>query len=47
MSECVMLIALAKTPAGKKCFSSPYIRLLSHPTTTHPLAIKAPPKNKN
>ena len=48
MSECLMLIASAKIPAGKRCdFSWPKIGLLAHPTIPHPPTIQTPPKNKN
>ena len=48
MPECVMLIASAKIPTGKKCdFSWPQLKLLPHHTIPHPPKIKTPPKNKN
>ena len=48
MLECVMLIALAKMPAGKRCdFSRPKIKFLLHSTTLHPTTIKALPKYKH
>ena len=49
MLECIILIASAKIPVGKRWnFSWPYIKdFLQHPTNHHPPTIKAPPKNKN
>ena len=49
MPECVMLTALAKILAGKRChFSWPWIKLSAPiPTNLHLLTIQALPKNKD